>query len=287
MAENIPTSRSNDGENEPVVFHYTSFFGLTGITTSKSLWCSKIQYLNDSRELLDGLDRLAHACQKHSKYRDLRSGVLAASRQLSGINLFVCSFSEAGDTLSQWRGYADGGGVSISFSFKRLQNQAKKYGFTLEKCVYAAADKDKILSEFLSHYSTSKAKPEVSSEMRGFNLALDFLPIAARFKNESFSEEREWRLISPIVSAEERSIEVRATSTGLIPYIEFDLRTGDQPLLSDAQYRRTNEDVCVRSVVVGPNRERELQIEAVGKLFDSHDVTCGVVEHSSIPFRFL
>jgi hypothetical protein len=34
----------------PILYHYTSQDGLLGILDSKSIWASKVQYLNDEQE---------------------------------------------------------------------------------------------------------------------------------------------------------------------------------------------------------------------------------------------
>lgn len=115
----------------------------------------------------------------------------------------------------------------------------------------------------------------------------NFVQVAARFKDGSFAEEQEWRLISPVVALPHSRVNVRPTGTGLVPYFEFDLKTGKQPLKTDIQPWRTNEDICVRSVIIGPNPEFSLQMNALGKLFDAKNAYVNVVSRSDIPFRVL
>jgi len=50
---------------------------------------------------------------------------------------FICSFSQKGDQLSQWRAYCpSGNGISIGFNSIVLTKLANKHEFKLVKCIY-------------------------------------------------------------------------------------------------------------------------------------------------------
>ncbi|MEM8579269.1 MAG: DUF2971 domain-containing protein [Pseudomonadota bacterium] len=282
---NAPISRSNDGMNRPVLHHYTDFYGLSGIVRSKSIWCTKIQHLNDSKELVDGFDNLIRACKQRSEFSAIHAELPEVTRRFGQLNLFVASFSDAADTLSQWRGYAGNSGVSVTFCFKTLRSQARSQGFQLRKCIYSDQDKKNALRDFLEQYTQEhKVTPK---EHQSWNLVNKFIGIAARFKNSSFTEENEWRLISRVTSIAEKKIKTRPSAGGIFPYVEFDLKTGQTPMLTDIQPWRTNEDICIRSVIIGPHRDQDLQMNAVGTLFDSQNAFVKSISRSGIPFRVL
>ena len=57
------TNTSKDSEKQKNwdalrLYHYTNMHGLVGIVKSKSIWCTKIQYLNDASEYEHGFSFL-------------------------------------------------------------------------------------------------------------------------------------------------------------------------------------------------------------------------------------
>ena len=56
---------------------------------------------------------------------------------MESINVCVCSFSEEGDILSQWRAYGDGvAKFSIGFSGALLRQVSAQMNFLLVPCLY-------------------------------------------------------------------------------------------------------------------------------------------------------
>lgn len=276
LAEALPyTSRSP-------LYHYTSLSGLQGIVASKSMWCSQIQYLNDTGELRHGLDILASVCSSHFDGHPLFADLKDRTLGFRSVNVFICSLSEAGDLLSQWRGYSGNSGVALCFSKTRLAEKARQNGFHLAKCVYGHGEKVEMVKSFLAGEIEIA---EIKGALTHIDLIISrFLPIAAQFKHPSFAEEREWRLISSPVPTFDGRLKVRATAGGLVPYFVFDLRTGKQPLLTKLQAWRTNEDICVDQVVMSPGLGY-LESSAVGTLFETEKAYLSQVSLSQIPFK--
>src|ERR1017187_117129 len=94
-----------------LLYHYTSGSGLIGIIYSKSLWATSIRYLNDSTEYdlaLDLARTSMRARLKASRSRWEEGLYIALSEELTGTapaDVYVTSFSENHDQLSQWRAY--------------------------------------------------------------------------------------------------------------------------------------------------------------------------------------
>lgn len=206
--------------------------------------------------------------------------------RIKDINVFISSFSEKCDLLSQWRGYSGVSGLSIEFSYRKLKEIARHKNFSIEKCIYDDKDKRLAMLNFLEQ-EVGRLVKEPEGTDKAFQLVQKALPLCATFKNSSFSEEAEWRLISPVLQYGSGVIKVRPTGSGLVPYCSLGIGTGQQPFKSEIQPWRTNEDICICSVTVGPHPEQVLQMDAVGALFDAHDAAVYSVGRSFIPFRQL
>ncbi|MBA1348723.1 DUF2971 domain-containing protein [Rhizobium sp. WYCCWR 11146] len=156
--------------------------------------------------------------------------------------------SEDGDTLSQWRGYADDGrGVSIGFSHEFLTAITKSNRLVrLQKVIYNLDDqKQRVreifpkVKELISEGAVSIPRPgsllslkteeqlqaereqyrSKNSELFGTLTTLQ--PIWFSFKNPAFREENEWRLALNILPPHET--DYRTANGRLVPYqtIEF------------------------------------------------------------------
>jgi hypothetical protein len=117
-----------------VLWHYTTFAGFQGILHSKTIWATEYRFLNDSEEFSHArtlAEKLVEAQPESTQLlfpaRDtLRSAVQMAFRtgllHEERFSLMVASFSEVGDQLSQWRGYAGNStGVSLGLDLRQLR----------------------------------------------------------------------------------------------------------------------------------------------------------------------
>lgn len=196
------------------------------------------------------------------------------------LRIMVASFSAAADQLSQWRGYAGGStGVSLGLDLRHLRGpNGIAVTETFASCLYKEEEKRTLLkaifAEYLAaieqHWATvpEEDRPEVLEHLIGKSdpsqqstevlesdldrlrffrhreLLFDLLRVAPLLKNESFSEEREWRLVLPmhlIFLPTNRTIEFRPTANSLIPYVAF-------PLLA----RRQEGAINCTHVFLGP-----------------------------------
>ena len=103
--------------DDKILYHYTSQSGLMGIARSKSIWASHLYYLNDTTEFVHAFDLMYQKVEalhdgvrgnalnpKNYLYEKVKDDLRSYKLLPSQIGLFVCSFSEDGDLLSQWRG---------------------------------------------------------------------------------------------------------------------------------------------------------------------------------------
>src|SRR5215831_17682600 len=226
------------------LWHYTSYAGFQGIVTSKRIWATEYRFLNDRQELLHARELAQTLIEEEPEFiGDLFPARDAIREAVNGaydsgplhedrLSIMVASFSEEGDQLSQWRGYAnDSRGVSVGFDLPNLRPPSNAgTAVTFASCVYKQADKTTLVKAIFEHYRrglqewwesimqvarqhkagrtsnlpsgaelVSGHEKELKQVMARCYAALqyDLLRTAPLLKNESFSEEREWRLVLP------------------------------------------------------------------------------------------
>lgn len=282
----IPPYLSLNGNKGPRLFHYTTYPGLVGIMTSKQLWATNIRYLNDIEEFKHGLDVVGRQARKLAKdgsaeQNQLLSDIAGAVEQYGRVNIFVSSFSEKSDVLSQWRGYAAGGGVSLSFDFEHLRTISQRGALLLVKCIYDDAIKAQFANEMLLDTLTRFNGMNDISEPVTSHVVLtflaNFLPIAACFKHRAFSEEAEWRIVSRPVSATDTRIDFRSTPKMITPYIKIELENGINSL------QRT--EIGIDEVMIGPTAEKDLLMDSVSNVILNRSIGVKSICHSAAPYR--
>ena len=116
---------SFDPEEHPIAYHYCDKRTFLSIISNKKIWLSDINTMNDYSEGHWGYERFIEAANRvldtaGVEVVDQIDQVFSSSglRQL----FTLCCFSTNGDSLSQWRSYAnDGSGVAIGFDTSLLQ----------------------------------------------------------------------------------------------------------------------------------------------------------------------
>jgi hypothetical protein len=284
------------------IFHYTSQKGLLGIIKTKGLWLTHIYCLNDSTEITHAFNLMKSLIESYiesdalledrSLYIYLKELMEDVSKNIQRFNLFVFSFSENGDLLSQWRGYCSSGGYSIGFDYEVLE----KFLITgddlpieveLGKCIYEPSEHKQILTEILNksvpelkRYIEIEQNPPIAlggkipkfpSEYKDAlaDFLLSLLKIAPFIKNESFKEEQEWRLIATI--ADKYDVQFREGSKWIIPYYELALFKDD-------------ENLQFREVILGPTIDGNTAMQSLKRLLGALDIKCKVIP-SKIPYR--
>lgn len=195
----------------------------------------------------------------------------------------VFSFSESSDDLSQWRAYSGKEpGYCISFRRDALEVLAKRNRFSLVRCDYSGIQLRKRLNEMVDRSvsralatsaKTSQAHTEQSIRIAD-ELLRDIVNIAPEYKNDTFRNESEWRLVG------RRDIEwekwaTRETPTRPIMYYPIGINSGDVELRK-----------LVAKVTIGPTIHPNLAFRPIGKLLEQ----CGFAEEraiglSNVPYR--
>jgi hypothetical protein len=291
---------SHLGDRVPpeILYHYTSQLGLIGMLNKKTIWASKIHYLNDSKEFALALDLASDELTKRinaatsqgdrSRLELLRDTIYT----IAEVNTCVCCFSELGDALSQWRGYGGGNaGFSVGFTREWFTRVKETLGLSLIPCIYDPENQQRLVQDEIDEFLATKADKEpdywdrnrshrhpdrprtlVPLPHAGNDFATRLAQIAPRIKHESFKDEREWRLVAENVPACELCH--RPGESMLIPY--YNIPIGDDDKFDS-----------IREIVVGPTPHPDLSAASVRSLA----IAAGLdrkglkIRTTSIPFR--
>ncbi len=268
-----------------IIYHYTTHDGLIGILSSKSIWSTHIRYLNDSYEFVYGLELLKNQINQYYTIKDKRNGYAnSLLNRLEGSeysHTFITSFSENGDLLSQWRGYTDNAaGYSIGFENNYLKPLIREQKFKLVPCIYNEHEQTEIVNEFITDLIDTCAKndsdnspPQETSQLI-IRYAFKFVEsIAPLLKHPSFSEEREWRLVSPLFFSDSNNkFLYRSVKSMITPYMTFNIVKG-------------KGKVKIADLIIGPTPHADLSLFSVRSLLLSKKIDCSLFSNSNIPYR--
>jgi hypothetical protein len=251
---------------EKLLYHYTDQKGLDGILESGCMWATHYRFLNDSSERKIGFGIYSKAVEKvvNSKKNLFPEGPDKWNEVLSNYfdltDAYTVSFSkdrddenigQAGDRLSQWRGYTSGTqGFCLGFINQSIAERASNlpgdlglFG-QLENCNYSEIDMaskieiytnelfkemEQINDRYFASHPHEKNFQIIEHEGIKVSIrkyASNMLLQCSIYKHPGFEEENEARLIAIFVkggSADSNLIEFRPGKLGQTPYIEIPL----------------------------------------------------------------
>lgn len=264
------------------LFHYTGISSLLNIVNNRSLWVGNVNYMNDSNEIvyaarmLKGLIiDLAESYKEDQLRLDFLHflGSFMGEMGISHFNVFVFSLSEERNLLSQWRSYTPyGKGVSLCFNKMVINNLIKNYNFKLGKCLYKRSEQHSLLNTFLKRSLDYIDKNRSLFEGKSFkesNFPNLFFQVLCLIKDDSFSEEKEWRLISNLHPMYSPDIKYREGASMLVPYLEIKLES---------------DDYLFDNVIIGPTAHPGLAMSSMCEFLFCKKA-CGGAEQSGMPYR--
>ena len=261
-----------------LVYHYTNAAGLYGMLSSGKVWLTNYRFLNDKTELTHTQNLASETIRNELRNKPdivrrlLYNNVLEWLEVSTNIQPYVMSFSEEGDDLSQWRGYAnDGEGFTIGFLASAIDEciqSADDTYTTFAKIEYERIAQVKMLLAALKEVEAALRKRVRNSVAERQGLVDEagryFDWIAGAFgalnKHHSFRFEKEWRLIvyydldSP---PKQLPPNVRVSGTKLVPYAEVNLCGIDGKL-------------PIKRIGVGPGFAEGAEADAVRMLCKIH-----------------
>ena len=261
------------------IYHYTDLNGFLGIFNSKSLWASNAFYLNDVSEVEYGLNLSKEPFDKifsslnNNRVKDALDGFINNFSEIfKKSNLFLLSFCEDGDLLSQWRGYSQNDeGVSLGFDKKTLRELQYIY---LKRIIYDENIQKEILmrlfnilDNIISHYEKNR---EIF--IRYLNLWItEFTKILLTFKDKSFYEEKEWRIIYNYDedNREDKEIKFRIRKNYLLPYV----KVGEIDL-----------NMLIKQIIFGPSSKDSTFAKSINYYLNINNYRKKII-YSKIPIR--
>lgn len=264
------------------LYHYTDLNGIAGIISSKTLWATRINYLNDYKEFMHavgiakGVINSRKSLPSTEPLSEFYTFLESRINSVSTRNIVVTSLSEEGDLLSQWRGYcANGPGYSIGFNKKALAKRAGGQLFKFGQCIYDPAVQ-------LNHIQQLVVQAEISVQRIGADKVNEyeksagpfissFLRLAPFIKHEAFQEEREWRLVNDNFQTTE--FLARKGRGIMIPYLEFKLTVQDG-------------DIPIDAIILGPGHDFERAAHSLSNWLSQNNVkNPNGMTPSRIPYR--
>lgn len=218
------------------LFHYTSPAALIGVCENRELWATDFRFLNDTKEIGHAVDYAVNAIDnrrgagslgtiKLDDELELLSDMIRAVRG-AGLAIFVTSFTEHSDQLSQWRAYCPPqGGFALGLKADHLSNVACAQGFKLAPCVYDHVTQANVTLELVDWHvgvyrfrvSSEEPRDQVRSEV-ALSFAREVQRYGVLLKHRSFHEEAEWRVFSDPVYLNDAGIKFRPGSGRVVPY---------------------------------------------------------------------
>jgi hypothetical protein len=247
------------------------------------------------QQILEEMGRQVYARESENIFRAL----VAATNSTSPMFILSFCLHQPGSEhykhglLSQWRAYARGGfaleldELELDELHKKEQQRHAYMAMMTNTVAYekhqerAHAEKFAGVAKAMMREVAAKAKEDVS-DLTGKQELDDywrpFVEAAPFLKDPSFREENEYRLVAvcfgPAVKETEqprKRIEFKTRSNNMIvPYVNL--------------FAEMPERLPVKSVIVGPHPNQELQRQAVELLLDRFGVAAPV-RVSGIPFR--
>jgi len=269
------------------LFHYTSVAGFHGIVTSRSVWATAAQYLNDSQEFRLAID-MARAKLAGLASEAASSGrcslLLYLREQLERLEHYlVCVFSlsEERDLLSQWRAYCPpASGYAVGFRAPLLREVLAAQGCVLAPCQYQWENQERLVAEALDPVVAALPSDPPSDEASMKRLGEDHLPalferlsrVAPLIKHESFHEEREWRVVWLPRPDTAHRLDYRVGRTMMLPF-------------TDIQLDGSPHGFPLGVITVGPTPHSYIANSAACGFMTGVGVQWQAVRPSEIPYR--
>lgn len=300
------TNPENPPENPPLIYHYTNLSSVIGIIENHCLWATNLYFLNDSKEYKHGMDIVTEVAReiKNEENTNILNAILSVLREISEVNRYVVSFSKEGDSLSQWRSYANnGGGISIGFNLERLKTALS--GSNYFNSIIYNKERQRSHVKFIIEESTKFFLKEAPNLDLSLFFDLDFIgvivsslldKIIATYKDPAFEEEKEYRVecrqFHNVLNIQADRLEIfyRTNEKSIIPYTKILTKAKEFKGPSAAEDKLPCLKITqfpIEKIIVGPSSKQEDIIEGVKHLLQNHCYNTRDIEisKSKIPYR--
>jgi hypothetical protein len=265
------------------LYHYCSLDSMGKIIQSNSLHLSNAKYLNDRREFRQILDEILPALERYSSET-------LTPEALFDYAPFVFCLSEEPDDLYQWRAYGDGGkGVAIGFDSSDFPFVGRTIPvlYDKNKIDFFVNELDEKLSLLFGNPEFEYQDDERLKDIIPFELIETAILFGAGFKHESFSNEKEHRLVvSPTLPLDQIA---RQSKESLYKPIKYKYYSGWVKPFLELNFSRV---LPIKNITLGPSltpskEEIEDMKRSIHWLLQehSHDLSKDDISVSNSPFR--
>ena len=204
------------------------------------------------------------------------------------IPIYILSFTERKDDLSQWRGYCPHEiGFCLEFDTTGLIEQMKKAGLAIVRCIYETGEQEQEIKKIMERVIDDLKvvfdnfdKPEDQGKAikkLERKAVLDFWGLMPILKDKAFEDENEWRFIS---AGNKLPAKFREGKSMFVPYVEIPLASADAALMESSEPIN-----IIKRILVGPTPHRILSKKSVELLLKTNKMTQCQVELSKVPYR--
>jgi hypothetical protein len=271
------------------LYHYTDVAALLSILNDGNMWFTERSHLNDPTEIRFGLEIASRILdeKRGDKAQELfaEEMKLGLMQTLTIFGFCVASFSVDGDSLPQWRAYADDGkGVAIRFAPKITEGGEWPHPCRvqydqpiLEARLRRARDRALSLVSDQSLALLFQSHTKVALNAIAVETALVMLFWCMQFKHRAYITEQELRLI---YFARRRRLQehpgfkTRARRGEVVHYIE------------DSIHPDFKNGGVLTGIVVGPAAPASLASQLRDTL-DAKGYRDVEIRHSELPYRSL
>ncbi|NFN88620.1 DUF2971 domain-containing protein [Clostridium sporogenes] len=296
-------------ENINKLYYYTSISTLENIISKENIWLSNSKYLNDSTEINYTSSLIYNICEKylneHRKFDKLfkeNIEILLHTIDIELRDTYILSLTENKDSLALWSNYSNYDGYNLAFNCDYFQNifTEKKYRFINKEensillnegedflwyfgeVIYNKEHQQNIIKERIEFlYNFYKRFYEFKDE-EDFKCLIVYVLyniayISTFFKDESFKEEQEHRLVFRIINKniKKQIVKHRISNRVFIPYIELDLNEN-----------RREGNLPIEKITIGPKNDLDIAEMGLRSFLESEGYYNIVIKKSKIPLRY-
>lgn len=272
--------------------HYTTPAGLIGIIESGALWATDARFLNDFREMVEGLQVIQIMVEEaRSKFGGEPLARLAYRLQSEGNSreVYVCSFSTEKDDLSQWRAYSAGRvGICLTFHRPHLERLGSAQGFEITRCAYDLRENLEVgrkeVEQTLLRLRMAEQSGPAAVKEEVDHAFHHLVGLAAGMKHAAFNAEREWRAIC-VEQDSQPDVRFRSsTALGVVPYVALNLVEEDKTKWGRSPGGPLHGRYGITEITLYPQRVDEVQFSAVSALARKYRIGAAV-DRSTCPHR--
>lgn len=237
------------------MYYYTSTDTMQKIVRNGNIWATNLAYMNDAREVRNGLIEIKEILQNKDDVRqwlDQNSEYMLAKRSFEKLNIqdrltekrieelidmsskYTISFCKKKDLLSQWIAYAKESGVCIEMQFDLNQGAEFKF-FGRDSDEHERSIPQKRKPEEILYYTSTSDMPEkeksstkekilkrifADGEVTEESLEKKWVEIATYVKHYDFYQEQEYRIAFETENWEPFRIGYRLDKHILKPYLD-------------------------------------------------------------------